>query len=211
MVASCVLTLGPITLQKHNYGMKLLKPLIIPCVAAGLLSLSAQANSYSLTHLAGLSGYQYLGTGAYYENTFNLPLAAGEVVDWAQLSFAFADDAFFGDLKWLGDAKEYVTVDYDGTVQNLGDVDGSYLLAPLFYDWRSISGGAGSVLVNALQDGILHYKVTVTEGDTYLKEVNLKARTSVGVPDGGSTLAMLGLGILGLSLVRRFTAAKATC
>lgn len=187
--------------------MKLLKPLVFPCVAAGLLALSAHANSYNLTDATIVK----LSAGQSHEGDFNLGLASGEVVDWAQLSFAFADDALFGDFRFWGDAEEHVTVEYDDNSQNLGDVDGTYFFAPFLYDWHTISGGAGSLLVNSLQDGNLHYKVSVTEGDTYLKRVNLKARTSVGVPDGGSTLALLGLGIIGLSLARRYFNTKATC
>lgn len=189
------------------------KKLALAAVGAGLLSAgAAQAATYDLTHLGGLNQYQLLTTTQSYTNTFTLPgfNNAAEDITWAKLSFAFADDDPLGDgiqiWKFFipGDGPENVSIEFDGNVVDLGDVDGSYLLAPLFYSWESVAGSSGSLLLNALQDGSLTYTVSVTSGDTYLKEVNLLAKSDVRrVPDSGSSVALLGLGLLGLAALKR--------
>lgn len=189
--------------------MKTIRLLLAGALTTAAVSTSAYAGYYQLSHLDGLYNYVKLSEGETYSGTFDLTNKgfdpACEDVVWAKLAFAFADDALFGDFNysgfWLGDPKEYAKVKYDGNVTWLGEVDGSIWN----YDWVSITGSVGSLLVNALQDGILSYTVKLKHGDAYLKEVKLEA-CSVDVPcvpDNGSTVALLGLGLLGLAAVKR--------
>ncbi len=182
--------------------------LLLGALTAAALGTAAHAASYTITHLAGPE-YRYLTQGGpAYTNTFDLTGVgfnpATEDVVWARINFAFADDAFLGDLKicgiWLGDPKEYASAVLDGETVNLGEVDGNIL----FYDWKTVSGSTGNLLAN-LQDGLLTYSVSVNCGDAWLKEVDLKACSTVTprVPDSGSTLTLLGLSLLGLVALKR--------
>jgi hypothetical protein len=62
----------------------------------------------------------------------------------------------------------------------------------------------GSVLAELSSTGILTYTVTRTAGDFYLDWADLTAQAGPrGVPDSGLPLAFLGLGLAGLTIVRR--------
>ena len=57
-----------------------------------------------------------------------------------------------------------------------------------------------SLLVDLQTDGILWYTITATGGDFRFKVASLQAT----VPDGGTTVGILGLGMLGVAGFRRF-------
>jgi hypothetical protein len=65
----------------------------------------------------------------------------------------------------------------------------------------------GSALLDLDADGILSYTITRTSGEFWLKNAFLKATTATrpteAVPDAGLTVAVLGLGLVGLGLVRQ--------
>jgi hypothetical protein len=174
--------------------MKIIQSTFLALIATALAS-SAGAASYDLTHLGGVRSYVHLEAGDSYSRTFVLPgfNTASEKVLWASLGFAFADHGNDGD--------EIVDVTYDLNIENLGDVDGNHSNPPTSYDWRYFTGVSGSLIVNALQDGMLSYSVNVTSGTTFLKEVRLRAESRV--PDGGYTVALLGASLLGLVAFRR--------
>jgi hypothetical protein len=74
-------------------------------------------------------------------------------------------------------------------------------------------GGAvtGTLLGNLNDDGILDYTVTATSGVFWLLDANLTAEATNSVPDGGTTLGLLGLGFLGIVYLRRKTVANQAC
>jgi hypothetical protein len=133
-----------------------------------------------------------------YSSTFNILNdgydPATMQVNSAVASFAFADDS--------DSSYEYVNVYLDGNLFINGqEVDGTHQNVPVSYDWYH--GNLSGSLLAGLQDGVISYTVTVTGGDTYLKRAKLVAeggyRTSV--PEGGATLSMLAMGMLGLIAV----------
>jgi hypothetical protein len=135
---------------------------------------------------------------SYYESSFNILNdgfnPATMDVSSAYVKFAFADDSSSDSGEWvdikLGGNLRFDDVEVDGTWWNQA------------YDW--VSGGLSGSFLADLQDGILTYKVKVVSGDTYLKEAKLIAKGDYSrVPDGGSTVALLGAGLLGLLALKR--------
>jgi hypothetical protein len=117
-----------------------------------------------------------------------------EVVS-AYVAFAFLDDT----KPWTDPLRR----DEAGTIALEGTTifSGSTLL---------YGGAVDQAIVNAhLQDGILQYTITATEGDFWLiggkMVVDARRRGGNGtpVPDAGATVAMLGLSLLGLAASRR--------
>lgn len=156
-----------------------------------------------------------------YSSTFNLFDAGfrpGDfTIDSILVKFAFSDDADRVDGSSGGkDGFEYVDITV-GTVKIWNDleVDGDHDNAPDSYDWYSESVFGNADIFNDLNaDGILNYSVTVQNmsgsKDTYLKITELtvtgnpKPRSSGNpVPDGGATLALLGVALMGLGAIRR--------
>ncbi len=135
-----------------------------------------------------------------YSSTFNILIdgfdPATMKVTSATASFAFADDN--GDNTY-----EYVDILLDGNLFiDDQEVDGSHSNPPHSYDWYS--GALSGTLIGSLNnDGILDYTVTVTSGDTYLKRAKLVAQGGYRVPDGGTTVMLLGVGLTGLAALSR--------
>ena len=188
--------------------MHLLKQTL--ALALGLAGFSvAQAAIYTDIDLAG-PAYAYLnGNGVKdggetakdaFTGSFNLVNHGydknTEKIHSAAFWFAFADDLRDG----FGQ-DEIVKIKLEDTKIFQGDVDGSIL----FYDW--VWGTLGGSLLATLSDtGILNYTVKILSGDTYLKEAGLIAVSRARqVPDGGSTVVLLGLGMLGLAFIRRLS------
>lgn len=177
-------------------------------LALGLAGFSvAQAAIYTDIDLGG-SAYAYLkGNGVKdggetkkdaFEGKFNI-LKDGydptkEQICCAGFWFAFSDDSRDG----CGQT-EVVKISIEDTKVFKGDVDGS----KWHYDW--VWGALGGSLLATLSDtGILDYTVKILSGDTYLKEAGLIAKSCARqVPDGGSTVVLLGAGMLGLAFLRR--------
>jgi hypothetical protein len=135
------------------------------------------------------------------DNGFNPGL---HTITSATASFAFADDD-------QNDDGEYVSITLDGSAF-LGplEVDGNHSSPPSSYHWLS-GGVSGTLLVSLQTDGKLNWTValqnTAGTNDTYLKVAKLVAEgrpsNVPGVPDGGTTAALLGISFLGLAAARR--------
>lgn len=180
--------------------MKLFSSITLALVLAS----GASAISYTDVDVDGNEGepdYQYLSTGrlSSWSKTFDI-LGAGydpatmRIVS-AVVSFAFADD--------YDRSSEYVRIIVGGeTLWRNQEVDGTHYYAPYSYDWFSKSLGLG--LISQLQDGIIDYSVNARSGDFYLKEASLTAQVErLKVPDVGSTIGLLGLGLASLFVLRR--------
>jgi hypothetical protein len=79
-------------------------------------------------------------------------------------------------------------------------------------------GGAvtGSALVTLSDTGALSYTISRNSGEFWITNAYLEAEVGArgpgganGVPDGGSTVLLLGAGLMGLAAVRRFVARAA--
>lgn len=112
----------------------------------------------------------------------------------ATISFAFADDYDYG---W-----EFAKV-VVGPEANWDwlEVNGDHHNSPTSYDWYSTSLSAKQLM--ELQDGVIDYSVDARYGDFYLKEASLQAEVEIRVPDSGMTIAMLGLGMATLAILRK--------
>jgi len=189
-----------------NYLKKILST-TVPLLLAG----SANALSFSDVDVDGNEGeptYQYMASWSTsnWDKTFNL-LTAGfdpatmEIIS-ATVSFAFADTKWdrADNKSWK---KEYATIVVGGeTLWNNIEVDGSHKNEPFNYDWYS--KGLNSSLIAQLQDGIIDYSVQAVSGDFYLKEASLTVEAERSqVSDTGATLAMLGVGVASLVVLRR--------
>ena len=60
-----------------------------------------------------------------------------------------------------------------------------------------------STLSDLISDGKLSFAINAISGEGYLKSAVLSANGGAGVPDGGATLTLLGLALLGILGARR--------
>jgi hypothetical protein len=69
-----------------------------------------------------------------------------------------------------------------------------------FSNWITLSDSVvGSALFDLSADGIVSYTITRTDGEFYLRNATLTAVAgSNSVPDGGTTLALLGMSVIGV-------------
>ena len=132
-------------------------------------------------------------------------------VHWIEdifVRFWFADD------HWGNETYEYVDI-YVGGVKlwDNYEFDGNHSSPPSSYDDVKKKVTDYKVIYDDLaDDGIVSYKVEIQSEkpshkgaeDGWLKIVKLKAKGHMKqVPDSGSTLAIMGLGLIGLFLARR--------
>jgi hypothetical protein len=119
-----------------------------------------------------------------------------EQVTWAAIAFTFLDS----------DSNEDTV-----RISLNGDSQGVHLVTYGFSAFGGLLSGDALFDLNAF--GILSYQVRWLSGDPFqLKSATLLAETSANasVPDGGTTVGMLGLALLGLGFVsRRLTAPRA--
>jgi len=189
----------------------------IACALIALAALGAPTGALALSFTDQDGSPTFLTSNPYdfYPSTVTgwLDITTGQGVNFnpatmtltsAFVKFAFAD-TYDPTTPWFtgSDSElEYVTVKLDNVTFLSGvEVDGTHQA----YDWTSASGAlTGSFLASLQTDGKLQYKVTVTSGDTWFKRARVDA-TGVykRVPDAGSTVLLLGLGILGLAASRR--------
>lgn len=174
---------------------------------AGLVVSFALANSALAITWTDTSTFQpqYLSSGQSYSGIFDITdngfNSALHIVNSAYASFAFADDSDY-------DSSETVNITLGTPFLAFisgQEVDGDHPAVNFAWYGNNVSG---TFLTDLNADGKLAWKVTVTEGDTYLKVAKLEAtgttRTQTpGVPDGGSTAALLGLGLAGLVALRK--------
>ncbi len=173
-----------------------------------LTGLFIASSSYALMW----QDYDYVGTfleeGESYTGQFKIKAPvdtydpAMHYVSHARVGFSFSDGYRRGDRGY-----EYVDVWMDSTkIFNNREVDGTHMYG---FDW--IWRGLGGSLIADLQDGILNYTVKVERrrdgynNDVWFKEAKLKAWGGKKVPDSGSSMILLGLGMVCLfGLNRRF-------
>lgn len=190
MYSSCIQVVSPI----RSAATKFL------CAAAIALGLSASQSQAALyidndVILKTLSS----STPSHYGN-FNI-LNQGynpdaEQITWAGVAFVFIDS----------DRREdTVRINLNGESQGVHHVTYGF----------SVFGGllSGEALYDLNEFGVLSYQIKWLSGDPFLlKTATLMAETSANasVPDGGTTVGLLGLALLGLALAsRKFKASKA--
>ena len=170
--------------------------------ALAVLTQVASANPFVFVdgHLQGNTGIgSYVKLEAWgvssYSNTWDISGQAGFspylVFDSATAKFWFADDS-------NSDQDEFVTVNLGSVASwlNHTEVNGT------FASYQLVAGDLNvSLLADIAVDGRLNYTVSVDSGDTYLKETQLTVHAHV--PENGSTLALLGLALLGFGAVNR--------
>lgn len=173
-------------------------------VTFGFLAVSASAITFTDVDVDGNNGEPHWvflkqnGT-QHWTNTFNLLDAGFDPLTMriisATVSFAFADDS--------DSSKEYADVFVNGEkLWDHQEVDGNHNNSPFSYDWYSTS--LNSAAIAQLQDGLLDYSVARDGGDFYLKEASITVEADyTKVPDSGTTLAMFGLGVASLIILRR--------
>ena len=190
----------------------------LACITAAVAGLASSALAITFTATSGsptfLSG-NATATGTLDITSGNTPNynPATMVLTSATVKFAFADTNEPGGASWwdendVGSSnREYVTVKLDGSTFMSGvEVDGTHAA----YDWTSVSGSITGTIFTSLQtDGKLNYVVSVTSGDTWFKGAQLSATgdyrntNTPGVPDAGSTVALLGGAMIALAMFRR--------
>ncbi len=133
---------------------------------------------YKTYYYYGKKYTKWVSTGGYYDTVAN-PINYEEV------------DIFVGGQQVADN------IEVDGTI--------NYYTNLISYDlWSYDLSTYLSIVADISADGILSYSVKSVKGDTYLKETRL---TVVGqtplVPDSGSTLALMGAGLVALAAFRR--------
>lgn len=185
-------------------------------IFAAALATPAFAIDWTVTY-PGSQPLAFLSSGNSFQNNFASLTTVGfqvgntpgkNTVTSAFASFWFADDSYNG----VADSNdEYVNVYVNGIKLNSSPVEVDGLHPESSYQRKNFAITDANTLL-ALQNGSgVSFKVEMTLGagqsnigDTYLKIASLTATGGVrppntpGVPDGGSSVAMLGLGLIAL-------------
>ncbi len=158
----------------------------------------------------GPLAFLYEGGNWHYKSDFNILIdgfnPANHHVTKIQVWFAFADDQNDGSEKVdivVGNQKLW----------NNQEVDGNHSNAPWSYHWLSMDVTGNLPIYNEISaNGKIDYKVTIQDllprwkdrEDTWLKIAHLKVWGDVKqVPDAGATVALMGLGLVGLAAARK--------
>lgn len=122
-----------------------------------------------------------------------------DTITSASLTLWLYDDAFFGDLPYIGDAQETVSFNFDGgSWSSAQAVGGNALIGDAFSFFS---------LANLLSDGLITVGVGGQSGDfkfdkSFLTVRGDKAGGVTSVPEPG-TLMLFGLGLLGVGVASR--------
>ena len=181
--------------------LKTIKFLAIATMAAmGVSSASAIqfVNTHNVLLLEGQSASGTFDISPPYD-------PASQTLLSATATFYFQDDSYV-------DSLEYAIVQVETAFFGLTQVGNQTILNP-FNIYGSISGAVWGTGLWALSStGELDYKVTAwddgnpwTQRDFIFKKavLDVEIGSNVSVPDGGMSLAMLGLGLLGMAAFRR--------
>jgi hypothetical protein len=209
--------------------LKTLAALFASCAFAGMsygLSWTDTTTTIPLDFLGKTGSHYVWGQGWVddydnsYAGTFNItdsPGWAPNTVAGATVTFWFADDqpgsSAHPDTGSGSDAQEFVKilVNNSEVVASL-QVDGRHATSselnsnPLAYlnTFASYTFNLSPSQIAALQDGVVSFEVQRLSGDTYLKIASLTAWNAPKmVPDAGATSALLGVGFLGLVVLRK--------
>jgi hypothetical protein len=185
-------------------SIKVVSPLrsavkLLCAVAVGLGFCASQANAALYVDNDVILKTLSSSTPSHYGN-FNI-LNQGynpdtEQVIWAGVAFVFVGS---------DSTEDTVRISLNGESQGVHYISYGF----------SVFGGllSGEALCDLNEFGVLSYQIRWLSGDPFLlKTATLLAETSANasVPDGGTTVGMLGLALLGLGLVsRKFKGAKA--
>ena len=163
----------------------------------------------------GPLAFLYEGGYETYARTFNITYDGYDPsmhwIDKIIVKFAFADGG--------NDYYEYVDISVGGVkLWDDQEFDGNHNNAPQSYDWYGMELDPTthqSIYDDLMADGIVDYEVVIQDlhgnsGDSYYREDGYLKITKLKayghkkqVPDSGSTLAIMGLGLIGLFLARR--------
>lgn len=90
------------------------------------------------------------------------------------------------------------------------DVAGDAFTGGKFFLLQLVGGSLSNALSALNADGKIDFSVSINQGGAWLKAARIDAVTRPirAVPDSASTLALLGVGILGLAAVRRRIGAR---
>ncbi|MGN6552718.1 MAG: VPDSG-CTERM sorting domain-containing protein [Verrucomicrobiota bacterium] len=144
-----------------------------------------------LAHLSASSNPSYSGTWDL-RSGFD---PSTQQLNWAIASFLIIDDF---DIR-----SETYSISLDGSGFSSGNAAFAFV----------VGGVHGNTFMTLQQNGFLDYTVTATQGDFYLKQAGLVAdvacgRTPTHVPDGGTTIGLLGAALIGLfGMGRKFAKA----
>jgi len=181
--------------------MKPIKSLLTLGAALVALAVSASATVYTDTNTHNVPVYEGQTVNGQWSYG---PIAAGEVVTSVQSWFTFASE---------DSDKEQAYIEV-GTGE--GPVDQtSYTAYTNFGNSYTFTFGASSIasLLSDAANGLLSYSVSannIRNLDNDLTFISAKVNvTTRGVPDGGATLAMLGLAFVGfVGFQRKFRLAR---
>lgn len=175
-----------------------MKKTFLALIASGLFAANAGATPYSDTNTYGILGAQ-VKQGTPFTGEFDItggpfgysPLT--EQLYWANATLLFTDSDF---------NTESLTISLANTP--FGTPISS------FFGAIAINGDLGaSALSDLSTDGKVSFTVTALYGNAYLTSATLLASGGSRVPDGGTTLTLLGLAFLGiLGAKRKFAAAS---
>jgi hypothetical protein len=130
----------------------------------------------------------------------------------AKAWFFFSDDLLPLPADPLDKDGKYETVE---VTLGLGHLDPSAHLGPIEVNLGTILGGniSGDVLVDLSEDGKLTYTVDRVKGDFWFLGAKLVAdagsRTAATLSDGGTTVGLLGLALLGLFVAYTYRRVRA--
>ena len=142
---------------------------------------------------------QYVSTGQPLSGTFNISAGDGtglagykpetQQVTSASAQFVIRDETFL-------DGEERFVISLSDSTWN-GNAFAAFLNVDL--------GSTGTLLLQLSDDGEIAYTVSASKGDFILVSATLEALADkrVAVPDSGTTLALLGLGLVGVGALRR--------
>jgi hypothetical protein len=166
------------------------KILFLASIVVGLLAANAGAKTYTDTNSDDVY-FSSLGGVSSYTGSFNI-LNDGYKPATEQVYSANADFQFWD----IFGGSESLTVALGGSpFEQTGSFSGLITLS---------DSVVGSALFDLSSDGIVSYTITRTSGEFYLTSATLTAQAgSRSVPDGGVTLALLGMSVVAVVGIQR--------
>ena len=164
-----------------------MKKTFLPLILSVLVVANASAITYSDFNL----DLVYLGNGDSFTDQFDIT-QYGQYDPKTEQVYSATAEFLLGDLPtYLGGGSETVTVSMGGSpFGSSGSFSGLITIG---------NSLLGSALFDLSEDGIVSYTVTAGNyGGFTLISSTLSAEAGVRVPDGGFTLTLLGLSLLGI-------------